>query len=221
MKQKKNVLFREEGSSLILVLLYLLVCVFLSGAVLSAAGANHARAEQTCRDRQSLLLNRSTMLTLSELLSGTQNLTIREVTWEDYHQVIAGLPENTPEPNCLQNLLYTCAAEQYARERNIGLQNMKFENFTPEHLSGEAAGTVEVVLKYRRAGELLEEKLCVAYSVAESGELTLMLPGMILRMGCNTAQGHPVTVTIENETARTVTTVYCWDEPLLEKGGNQ
>ena len=221
MKGKKTNFSREDGSSLILVLIYLLVCIFLSGAVLSAAGANHARAERMRRERQKLLLNRSAMMTLAELLTDTPSFTIREATWEDYHQVIAGIPEDAPEPSCLQNLMYTYAAAQYALEHHISQEEMKFENFTPDNLSGAWTGTVELVITYHRDGELVEENLLVEYSLSGTGELVLSLSGMALRLDCYSATGQPVTVTLEGDTARTVTTVYCWDDPVLEKGGSQ
>ena len=223
MNRRKSGFRREEGSSLILALIYLLVCVFVSGAVLTAAGANRARAEQMRQERQVLLRNRSAMGTLASLLTDTPALTVRDVTWEGERRVVFSIPEDGPNPNGLQNLLYTWAVGQYALEHHVSPENMKFENFTPDSLSGggEGAGVVELELKYRQDGVLQEETMTVDYSLSGTGELVLELPGFRLRSSCYFAAGTPVAVTVEGKSAETVTTVFCWENPIPEKGGSQ
>ena len=223
MRKMKRAFFREEGSSMILVLIYLLVCLLLAGTVLSAAGANRARAADMMHKRQEFLLDRSSMGTLADLLEDTPPLTIRDMTWEGGRRVTFHIPEDWAEPSCLQTLLYAHAANQYVLAEHLSPEQLRYENLPSDTLSAapETEGTVELLLEYSREGEGASTGVRAEYYLSGTGDLTISLPGMTLKTVCRRAPGTPVTVTLEDETARTVTTVFSWDMPILEKGEGQ
>ena len=217
MNRWKAALRDETGASMLLALIFLLVSLSLGGAVLSAAGANSARAAQMQRDQQQTLADRSAMVALSELVADMPQLTIRDVSGPNGRTVICAVPEGQYSNLQLQLLAY--AAARYAGEGNVPFRDMKFEHFRPERgwESMEEQGTLEISLECEDR-ELSHQ---ATYTLSGSGDLAIILASLRLELACTRATGAPVSVTLEGETATTRTTVIRWDAPVLTKGGGQ
>lgn len=212
MRNLKARLCRESGSSMLLVLVFLMFSMFVGSALLSSAAANSARAAETEQNRQDFLRRRSAMLVLRELLADMPQLTIRDVTTASERTVTFSIPDE--EISCMQGLLYEYAAARYAAEHFVAAGDMEFVNFSSA-AAPESAGTVEIVVEY----EDFSESIQADYALSGNGDLWIGLPGLQLTVSCTAGTGAPVTVTLDEESTTTVTTVIHWGDPVIGKGG--
>ena len=77
MNKIKEQLKNEDGSSLMIAIVILLICMVLGGIIISAASVNMTRLERSRREQQAYVTAESTALLFRELLEG-QRLLLKE-----------------------------------------------------------------------------------------------------------------------------------------------
>lgn len=232
----KGKLRDESGKSMVLALVFLLVCLFLGSTVLTAATANAGRASHQDQENQCYVSQRSAMLLMADLLKSTPEsqlqLTIQDVKVSDgtatertvTYQIHG---ETGYTKSLLQKLLYGYAVNRYEAEHG-GLGDRRYENFDFTDESNRdfspggwnnAAGTFQIAAALPGVEETLE----AAYLFSEGYDFQILLEnadgaGMHLTMNAYFSTGAPVVITMDGRTTTTVTTVIRWDDPVIGKG---
>lgn len=115
MSSIKQKLHSKTGASMLLALMFMMVCLFIGGTVLASATANGRRVANMQSDEQEYLSQRSAMLLLADMLqtsSGDElSLIIKDETVENLithyktRTVTFSLPDTAQKP-VLQKILY-------------------------------------------------------------------------------------------------------------------
>lgn len=223
----------KTGKSMVLALVFLLFSLLLGSTLLAAAFANAGRTASQVEMEQCYVNQRSALLLLSELLkSGPEakcQLTIEDVETVTEagreRTLIYTIHSPTGRAEALpQKLLYLYGAGRYERE-HPGFDRRKFvytkdmdENWTAE------AGVLQIVPKI--PGQEDPEPLEAEYRFSDDYNLRITLKnedgtGLYLSMDGYWDRGTPVVTRVDGRTTTTVTTVICWDDPVIGKGDGQ
>ena len=128
----------KRGASLILAMVFMLMCLFVGGSVLAAATANGGRVADLTSNQQTYLSQRSAALLMADMLEGDDTplqLTIKKV--ETTGKNAAG--ETTVSTTVTYSLPTLAQGENYST-----LQQVLVENAVRKYQSGRVSGATEV-----------------------------------------------------------------------------
>ena len=218
----------RSGKSMVLALIFLLFCLSLGGTVLASAFGNASRTAGQAEMEQCYVNQRSAMLLLADLLKGTPE-SKHQLTVEDIETVTEAGRERTliytihgpsgRAESLPQKLLYLYAAGKYERE-HPGFDERKFvykkdldENWTASE------GMLQILPDF--PGDEAEP-LEAAYRFSDDYDFTIVLKqgdvGLYLTMDAYWDRSEPVVTRVDGRTTTTVTTVICWEDPVIGKG---
>ena len=213
---------REQGSTLLLALVFLMVCLFVGGSALSAASANVGRLQPSYSQEEQN--HRSGMLLLRDL-TGTEEYTI-QITIRDATVISAsGSAKRTVsylavgENSLLHQLLLSWTVSSYEQSRGTPESRKVLWNGEPSSLPKQFAGdagTLSMTLEF----PVLQEKVVVEgdYAFSPAGELCISLGNleMLLRSGRGEVTGNSLTA--KGITTVTSSEVWFWEAPIIRKG---
>ena len=131
----KRKLSSKSGASMLLAMVFLMFCLFIGGSVLAAATANGSRVEHLKNDQQDYLSQRSAMLLMSDMLTGTDGkelqVTITDVT-------MTNTPADGSEPTTSHTVTFISPTLATGETPSL-LQKMLFEIVVAK----EGAGTIK------------------------------------------------------------------------------
>lgn len=230
----------RSGASLLLAMVFLLLCVFVGGSVLAAATANAGRVAHLKQEQQTYLSQRSAMQLMAQMLKGTEEnqlqLTIKDVTVDGDRTVTFTIHNDAAEvaeKSVLQKLLYEFAVYQYAVTKGVSKADMAFVNF---RFTGDTNGvytysgfaehmdTVDIAADFPVNGGTDDGMLQATYSISDNHDLQITFTDgepayMNLTMNAYSSTGHTITITVDGVTTTTTTTIIRWDDPVISKGG--
>ena len=217
----KTWLKNENGSAMVLALLFLLFCSLLGSALLASAWANAGRAAREGEAQADFLACRSALMLLREDFqdNGQPQLTIRDVSVRENKVTTRTVTYSLQ--NCggglLAEYLLNYAVTQY--EADTGAPDeRRFENFTFQP-GTETDAAKDIALKISENRELTG--LCTV-----SGDLDLHIrlrsgeTELVLTMEAVRGKADPVKLTAGGVRTTTKTTVIRWEGGIIEKGGN-
>ena len=227
MGKLRETLKKEDGSSMILALVFLLLCLFTGGSVLAAASANAGRLHRTSQAERNW---RSAMALMAGMLGNSEEttlqLTIRDVTVIRKNGTVKRTVRYlaTGGDTVLQELLIARAAAEYEAANGIPdsrelVVNGKERDF-PD-ISGEASGSLLLTLDL----PVLDapEELTAQYAFSGEGDLSITLEGdssLVLTLACGTGRESSQTMTADGITSQVHTAVRYWEGPVIGKGGS-
>ena len=155
----------DRGASLLLAMVFLLICAFVGGSVLAGATANSRHLKTLAQDQQDYLSQRSAVTLLTDLADTgsrrVQMIVKRTTTYtQPYKQEgntwvkdgdttgsaetveieVRSLAKNTPY-NPIQRLVIECAVLRFAKDEGYPLEAITIKNFLAEN-GGDTALTI-------------------------------------------------------------------------------
>ncbi len=237
----------RRGASLILAMVFMLLCLFVGGSVLAAATANGGRVADLNNSQQTYLSQRSAALLMADMLEGDNapfQLTIKTVSTDAATTVTYSLPELPASEtySTLQRILVENAIQKYRFGRGSATgttENMENFSFGEEpyqnntaHLypAADYTGTFQITMA---DDENSVTETLTATFVSPAPETNVALKSkhfdmtfyfgtdslISLYVKASFKDGLPITVTQDGTTTTTTTTVIRWDDPVIEKGG--
>lgn len=217
----KRKLKKENGSAMVLALLFLLFCSLLGSSLLAAAWAGAGRAAGESQAKEDFLACRSALMLLRSEFTreGQPQLTIRDVTVRE-NKVSRRTVTYTLQ-NCADSLLAEYligyAVAQY--ESDTGAPDVRnFENFPfqPGQETDEAKDITLIVSENRSL-----TGLC---TISNDFDLRIRLKSgdseLVLTFDAVKGKSTPVKLTAGGIRTTTKTTVIRWEAGTIEKGGN-
>ena len=235
----------RRGASLILAMVFILMCLFVGGSVLAAATANGGRVADLTSNQQAYLSQRSAALLMADMLKGDGNsnlqLTIKQVSessgsGDPTVNTIYTL-SGAAAPTNLQRILVENALRNYHIFKTPGTED--YNGFTfPEVTSDEIYATANAELFPSNNGTFTitepngtELKATFVTPTPPQNLTDMKSEHFDLRIDFGTgsqislyvkatySEGNPIEVTQNGITTTTTTTVIRWDDPVIEKGG--
>ena len=214
----KKRLKNENGSAMILALLFLLFCSLVGGALLTSAWVGAGRAGETSAAQEDFLACRSALSVLRRDFADQPQLTIRDVT----------VRENKISTRTVTYTLQNCGAGLLA-EYLLGYVVTKYEldtgtpdgrilqNF-PFALRTETEAAKEILIKVSENRELTG--LC---TVSKDSSFHIRLQSgvaeLVLDVDAVTGKSDTVRLTAGGVRTTTKTTVIRWSDGTIRKGG--
>lgn len=236
----------SRGASLILAMVFMLMCLFVGGSVLAAATANGGRVADLTSSQQSYLSQRSAALLMADMLEGDGNsnlqLTIKRVETTEGEESTVEISyslSGAASPTTLQRILVENALLRYrtgravAQEMEKSFEGFSFPSVTPgyspstAYLYGSSTGSFSVEEPNGTtltAGFYSPEPVSANKLSSENFDLTIhfgndSLLVLYVKATTNINDEKSITVTQNGITTTTTTTVIRWDDPVIEKGG--
>lgn len=228
----KTKLQSRSGKSMVLALIFLLFCLSLGGTLLAAAFANASRTAAQTETERCYVNQRSAMLLMADLLKSTPEARC-QLTVTEMETVTDAGRERTliytihgptgRADTLLQKLLYLYAAGKYEKE-HPGFDQRKFvyakdmnESWTAEQ------GTLQILPDFSQEDGGEPEPLEAEYRFSDGCDFVISLKnregaGLYLIMDAYWDRSEPVVTRVDGRTTTTVTTVICWDDPVIGKG---
>ncbi len=113
----------KQGASMVIALVFFLICAFAGGAVLAAAASNAGKATERKKSEQFSLALSSAARLMQEKIGSGNRLTVED----DGHSLTFSAPDGTDEP--MLRFLYEPAVKQYLGGKSgetLHFQNFKF-----------------------------------------------------------------------------------------------
>lgn len=232
----KRKLRSKNGASMLLAMVFMMFSLTIGGSVLASATANGSRIKAMTAEQQAYYSQRSAMFLMSDMLSYEKNgvkkelqVTIRDVTEQTGNTVTRKvffsapcIPEvtggTTPNVPFLQKLLFDVVAAPYLADENATVDNSCFFWQKQENYALESAqGTITI------ADNVNEETLSASYTIATTDDYSMQIDfgadtsHVVLKLDGSIGQSQS-TVTLDNTTTKSVTTVIHWSLPEIQKG---
>ena len=229
----KKKLQSSRGASMIMAMVFLLVCMLIGGSVLAMATANGSRIENMAEDQQEYYSQRSAMLLLSDILTGEDGQELQVLVTDvtvtrngaDPERTISISSPNLPDPvPCLQRILLENVVASYLQEV-VPLTYSDLNWIASENPTlAPAAGTV-----YMACTADIDNHLAVSYKIHTpdtegSQDYSLELDfgenrsHFVMTMAGTVNTGDPSTVAVDDMETTTTTTVIRWSLPDIQKG---
>lgn len=227
----KEKLSSRSGTTMLLALIYLLLCVVIGGSVLAGATANAGRAKNLQLEQQRYLSQRSAMLLMAERLKGMESLTVKDVTVTDGDgsvRTVTYTIQGETQKSVFQKLLYEYAVYQYLSTPG-GNPTQEFVNFyftdmeagERYHYNAPAANSESFDISV--SVDAQQEQLQAVYAISEKCDFQITFAnegdtGMTLTMNAYSSKEETVTMTVNGVTTVTKTSIIGWEDPIISKG---